>query len=206
MKTGTQMRIPIFAVTLALAALAYPALLAPAVAQAPPAQKTAPAPPVVPQLQVPPAEKVVLLIRMSLLTLNDALQTGNYTVLRDRGSPAFRTANSAANLARIFAKLEAQNVDLTAVTIMTPQLSDARIEGPEQRLRLKGFFPTQPMQTNFELIYEPVEGRWQLFGISVTPTPPQQVTQQTPQPVASKVPAAAQPTPKAPRAKTEAKK
>ena len=30
-----------------------------------------------------PAETVLLLIRSTLLSLNDALQTGNYTVLRD---------------------------------------------------------------------------------------------------------------------------
>jgi len=146
-------------------------------AQTPPAQK-APAASAVAQaapkmvaqrLPVPPAEKLVLLIRMSLLTLNDALQTGNFTVLRDRGSPNFRAANSAADLARIFTRLEVENVDLAMVAIMTPELTEAKVEGPEQRLTLKGVFPGQPMQIGFELAYEPVAGHWQLFGISVAP-------------------------------------
>jgi hypothetical protein len=120
---------------------------------------------------VPPAETLVLLIRMSLLTLNDALQTGNYTVLRDRGSPAFREANSAAKLARIFSQLESKGIDLALVTIRAPQLTDAAVTDPGQRLRVKGFFPGQPTQLDFDLTYEPVNGHWQLFGISVAEAP-----------------------------------
>jgi hypothetical protein len=37
---------------------------------------------------MPDAEKIVLLVRTTLITLNDALQTGNFTVLRDIGAPA----------------------------------------------------------------------------------------------------------------------
>jgi hypothetical protein len=115
----------------------------------------------------------VLLIRMSLLTLNDALQTGNYTVLRDRGSPAFRDANSAAKLARIFTVLEGKGIDLAPVTIRAPQLLEATVSNPGDRLRIKGFFPGQPTQLNFDLVYEPVDGHWRLFGISVTEAPAQ---------------------------------
>lgn len=140
--------------------------------QSPPAAQQA-APSAVPQLPVPQAEKLVLLIRLSLLTLNDALQTGNFTVLRDRGGPSFRQANSAARLSRIFTNLEAQRVDLTAVAVLTPQLSEAQIVGPEQRLFVRGHFPGLPTQINFDLIYEPVDGHWQLFGLSVAPAPAQ---------------------------------
>ena len=41
---------------------------------------------------------VMILIRESLLALDQANKTGNYTVLRDLGSPEFQ-ANSAAQLA-----------------------------------------------------------------------------------------------------------
>jgi len=172
------MRVTLSCMGSTLAMLLVVALPFAARAQTPPAQK-APTPAaaaaqaapkdVAQRLPVPPAEKLVLLIRMSLLTLNDALQTGNFTVLRDRGSPSFREANSAADLARIFTRLEAQNIDLGMVAIMTPQLTEAKVEGPEQRLTLKGIFPGQPTQIDFELAYEPVAGHWQLFGISVAP-------------------------------------
>src|SRR5262249_32830108 len=62
----------------------------------------APAPAQPSQVIMPDAEKVVLLVRSTLLTLNDALQTGNFTVLRDVAAPGFREANSAARLSETF--------------------------------------------------------------------------------------------------------
>ena len=119
------------------------------------------------RLSVPPAERIVLLIRSALLTLSDALLTGNYTVLRDRGSPAFRAQNTAASLARVFSQLDAQKIDLAVVAIMTPELSSAEIVETEQRLILKGNFSTQPQRIVFDLTFEPVNGQWQLFALSV---------------------------------------
>lgn len=132
-----------------------------------PAAKSAP-PAAVQPVAMPDADKIVLLLRSTLLTLNDALQTGNYTVLRDMGAPGFREANTAARLTQIFAPLAAQGVDLTAVGILVPQLTEVpAIEPQRQMLHLKGFFPGQPRQINFHVLYEPVAGRWRLFGISV---------------------------------------
>ena len=148
------------------------------------------------RLPVPPAEKLVLLIRLSLLTLNDAMQTGNYTVLRDRAGPSFQRNNTAASLARAFAKLEAQGIDLGAVAIMTPQLSAAEVVGPEQRLHVGGHFGADGAQMNFDLTFEPADGHWRLFGLSVSPAPA------SPQPVAQKPAAPA----KTPVAKTPDKK
>jgi len=120
---------------------------------------------------MPDAEKIVLLLRSTLLTLNDALQTGNYTVLRDMGSPAFREANSAARLAQIFSNLAGWGLELSAVSIIAPQLTEVpTIDPHNNRLRLKGFFPGQPLQIEFETIYEPVAGRWRLFGLWVSTT------------------------------------
>ena len=79
---------------------------APAYAQepakkAPQPSAAAPAtPPQAPQLVMPEAERIVLLVRTTLLTLNDALLTGNFTVLRDVAAPSFGQLNSAARLDR----------------------------------------------------------------------------------------------------------
>ena len=71
------------------------------------AQGVLPAPkpdvvPAQPQIVMPDAGKIVILVRTALLTLNDAVQTGNFTVLRDKGAPGFGEANSAARLSQIF--------------------------------------------------------------------------------------------------------
>ena len=49
---------------------------------------------------MPDAEKIVLLLRNTLITLNDAIQTGNFTVLRDRGAPGFAKPIPPRDLAK----------------------------------------------------------------------------------------------------------
>ena len=110
---------------------------------------------------------VLILIRTTLLALHQANETGNYTVLRDLGSPAFQQANSAARLSEIFANLRAQNLDLSGVAVLDPQLTLMPQIEANGMMRMAGFFPSVPMQVNFELLYAPVDGRWRPFGISV---------------------------------------
>ncbi len=50
-------------------------------------------------------EQALYLIRSTLITLNDANRSGNYTVLRDLASPEFQGNNTAADLSQIFADL-----------------------------------------------------------------------------------------------------
>ncbi len=130
---------------------------------------------------MPDGEKIVLLLRNTLITLNDALQTGNFTVLRDRGAPSFRDANSAARLSQAFADLASRSIDLSAVSIIAPQLTEApTFDQKTGILRVKGYFPGEPVQINFEMFYQSVGGQWRLFGLSVQPS-----SSTTPQPRAS---------------------
>jgi hypothetical protein len=119
-----------------------------------------------PQLQIPSAEAMTIMIRSSLVALNQANMTGNYTVLSAIGSPAFHQANSPERLAQIFQSFRANAIDLAPVTLLPSQLTQApRIENG--RLRLIGVFPTQPLQVSYDLMFEPVAGQWRLFGLSV---------------------------------------
>jgi len=138
-------------------------------AQKPVAQKAKPA---APQVVMPDAEKIVLLLRTTLLTLNDAMQTGNFTVLRDMGAPGFRDANTAARLAQSFADLGSKGIDLSPTSVIAPQLTEPPgLDQTKGMLRLKGYFPSQPVQINFEMLFQAVDGRWRLFGLSVQPGP-----------------------------------
>jgi hypothetical protein len=122
------------------------------------------------QVVMPNAEKIVLLLRNTLITLNDAIQTGNFTVLRDRGAPGFREANTPARLSQAFNDLASKFVDLSAVSIIAPQLTEPPVFDQQNgMLRLKGFFPGQPVRIDFDIIYQAVAGRWMLFGLSVQP-------------------------------------
>lgn len=134
-----------------------------------------------PQAVMPDAEKIVLLVRTTLITLNDAIETGNFTVLRDRGAPGFREANSAARLSQAFADLTSRGVDLSVVSVITPKMTEApTLDQEKGMLRLKGYFPGQQVQINFEILFQAVGGRWQLFGLSVQPSATLSPTTSTP--------------------------
>ena len=143
--------------------------------QAPPSAPAAP-PAAAPTPQQPlpvSVEQALYLIRSTLLTLNDANRTGNYTVLRDLAAPDFQMRNTAADLAQIFADLRRRNFDLHGAALLAPQLTAAPTLDAEKRLRLTGFFPTRPQQINFDLAFQAVGGQWRLFGISIaTPEAP----------------------------------
>ncbi len=112
---------------------------------------------------------VLILIRGTLLALDQANKTGNYTVLRDLGSPNFQ-ANSAAGLGDIFANQRKQALDFGAVAVLDPQLTLLPQIEPNGMLHMAGFFPSVPMQVNFELLFEPSNRQWKIYGVSVNLT------------------------------------
>jgi hypothetical protein len=116
--------------------------------------------------------QALYLIRSTLLTLNDANRSGNYTVLRDLAAPGFRDKNSPADLARIFTDLRERHFDLFSAALIAPELSAPPHE-EAGLLRLTGTFPTRPLQIRFDLLFQKIENQWRLFGISVqTPNAP----------------------------------
>jgi hypothetical protein len=144
----------------------------------------------------------LILIRSTLLALDQANKTGNYTVLRDLGAPGFQV-NTAARLAEIFAKQRADNLDLSGVAAIDPQLSLLPQIDANGLMRMAGFFPSVPSQVNFELAFAPVNGQWRLFGISINigsaaPSAPPET------PAAAEAPPAAKQSPPASAAKKPA--
>lgn len=127
--------------------------------------------PAAPKLAIPHPNQMRILIRSSMMALNHASLTGNFTVLRDLGAPGFQSANSAGRLAGLFQTLAKRNIDLGPTTVIEPKLAKQPEINPQGHLRLTGFFPTRPEQVNFDLAFEMVSGRWKLFGIAVSTAP-----------------------------------
>lgn len=107
------------------------------------------------------------LVRSTLMTLNDADRSGNYSVLRDLAAPEFQARNSAADLAQSFLDLRRRKFDLFAVSFATPQFNPAPQVDADGRIRLTGFFPTRPLQIRFDLAFQSIDGEWKLLAISV---------------------------------------
>ena len=118
-------------------------------------------------------ETALYLIRSTLLRLNDADFSGNYSVLRDLASPAFQSANTDAHLAEVFRNLRRRRVDLSPVALEAPHLTAAPTLYGDGTLQLSGFFPTRPLQISFSLKFADVYGYWRLIAIAVgTPKAP----------------------------------
>jgi hypothetical protein len=139
-----------------------------------PAAAPKPAPAAAPQPSLPVGiEQSLYLIRSTLLTLNDANRSGNYTVMRDLAAPDFQARNTAADLSQIFSDLRRRNFDLYGAALLAPQLTAAPALDADKRLHLTGVFPTRPQQISFDLSFEVVGGQWRLFGIAIaTPDAP----------------------------------
>jgi len=116
---------------------------------------------------VPKAEALLMMIRTTLIALNHANRTGNYTVLRDLAAPSFQATNNPARLGQIFAKLRGKNLDLSPIVLVSPKLLAKPAITAQGMLHIRGLFPTRPLQINFELLFQPVAGHWRLFGLSV---------------------------------------
>ena len=116
------------------------------------------------------------------------------SVARANGAaPAFQQQNSPERLAEIFKGLRSRKLDLSPIIVYTPKLFRAPEMNGQGLVRVTGFFPTEPERVNFDLIYQPVQGQWRLFGIAVEPGPAPQSSSS--KPAAEPSAAAEKPTP-----------
>ena len=107
------------------------------------AQQKTPAPaatPAQPSLPVT-LEQALFLIRSTLLTLNDANRTGNYTVLRDLAAPDFQARNTAADLGLNFLDLRRRNFDLCGVAF--PLIAKSLLDSMEGETKVAARYRVQ---------------------------------------------------------------
>lgn len=108
------------------------------------------------------------LVWSTVVALDQANRTGNYSVLRDIAAPTFQDKNSAATLAGIFEAFRSRHIDLSNVVIVSP-VYEQRPVVQGGALRAKGIFPLRPNPIGFDLLFQSISGEWRLLGISVVP-------------------------------------
>jgi hypothetical protein len=153
-----------------------------------------------PGSQKPPIDNIqlALLIKSTIMALQHANQTGNYSVLRDLGTPVFRERFDQAKLTAIFANLRSRGVNLSPVLMIMPNLTKQPELTPPNALRVVGNFPTQPLQIQYEFLFLLIDGVWRVEGLAVDAVPAQAVADATaasalaPQPPAAKPVASAE--------------
>ncbi len=109
----------------------------------------------------------VVLSRTILLRLDDANRTGNYSVFRDRSTPAFRSINSAEDLARIFSWLRTQDQSLATAEWLEPSSLRPTIREKDGIVHVRGTLPDAPDGLSFDLLLQQSAGDWLVFGIAV---------------------------------------
>jgi hypothetical protein len=129
--------------------------------------RSMPTAPPAPKLLVPESQGLAVLIQNTLIALNHANLTGNYSVLHDLAAPGFQKLNSTKQLAASFADLRVRNVNLSPIVLFQPKLVGTPAIDDKGFLRMAGFYETQPLQVHFNLVFQPVAAVWRLFEISV---------------------------------------
>ncbi|HZL32060.1 MAG TPA: SPOR domain-containing protein [Pseudolabrys sp.] len=117
---------------------------------------------------MPPNDVLVMMVRAALSALNQANFTENYSVLRGMMTPGLQVRASAAQLAKAFADLRSQNLDLSPSLVLMPQLTENPTLAPGGLLKVAGIFPSKPLQIKFALEYLPIDGFWMIDSMTVS--------------------------------------
>ena len=117
------------------------------------------------EIKVPNPAFSEMLIKNTIIALNQANFTGNYSVLRELGTPAFQARNSTARLSEAFAKLRRDRIDMSGIVLLEPTLTSAQRR--KNQMRLTGFFESKPVRIRFDAAYLNIGGKMRLHGLAV---------------------------------------
>ncbi|MGA7327399.1 MAG: hypothetical protein WBX25_23645 [Rhodomicrobium sp.] len=120
--------------------------------------------------------ELAMLIKSTIMALQNANQTGNYSVLRDLGTPVFRERFDQAMLTAAFANLRVRHVNLTPILLLQPNLTKGPELTPRNQLHITGYFQTQPLQVKYEMLLLQIDGVWRIDGLAVDAVPGQAQT------------------------------
>jgi hypothetical protein len=125
--------------------------------------------------EVPSLVLQEILIKTSLLTLNDANLTGNYAVLHDKLAKPFREQFTPEQLKQAFKSFADKHVDWGLVAAKTPiPTSEPKIDS-RGALILNGYFDTKPARLYYEFDFLPSEGEWKPIKLNVRVKPPSEM-------------------------------
>ncbi|WP_194955765.1 hypothetical protein [Tsuneonella amylolytica] len=141
------------------------AVAAPAQAQQAPGSVQAP----VASFPVPDQLEMSKLIWSTMLLVDHANKSGNYSVLRDMSSQGFQINNDAARLAQIFASLRQSRVDLSNTLVLAPLYTEQPKQLRADVFEVKGVFQLRPTAIQFDLFFQWEQGRWKPFGMDIQP-------------------------------------
>ena len=119
---------------------------------------------------VPDENTLARLVWTTMVTLDNANRTNNYSVLHALGSDSFQRRNTPLALQASFAPLRNNRVDVGRVVLSTPTYYIPPQILPDGSLRLRGGFDFRPNAVRFDMVFVNIGGGWQLSALSVVET------------------------------------
>jgi hypothetical protein len=119
------------------------------------------------QNKVPSQRALEALVKSSLLSLNDANVTGDYSVFHAKLSKPFREQFSPDQLKETFREFSDKHVDYDIIAAYAPVYGKPPVVDDEGKLLIEGYFPTEPKRLYFKLDFIPSDGEWKLIRIKV---------------------------------------
>jgi hypothetical protein len=119
-------------------------------------------------LPVPDQLTVAKLVWATMAAVDQGNRTGNYSVLRDLGSPTFQASANPATLAAAFANMRNRGLDLSDTFLSPPTYEFAPALVEARVLRARGTFNLRPIGIAFDLLFQ-WNGSWQIHNIAIAP-------------------------------------
>jgi hypothetical protein len=107
------------------------------------------------------------LMKSTIIAIQQANQTGNYSVLRDLGTPVFRESFDQARLTVIFARLRALRADLSSLVLSMPSSAGGDPEFDANKLRLSGQFLAQSLHIRYDLAFIWIGDQWRIERLGI---------------------------------------
>jgi hypothetical protein len=117
--------------------------------------------------KVPDAQGQEVLIKVSLLTFNDANVTGNYAVLHAKLAKPFREQFSPERLKESFKVFHEKRIDFDLIAAMPPVATEEAKVDDRGVLMLRGHFDTKPNRVVYTLDFIRSDGEWKLIRLHV---------------------------------------
>ena len=106
----------------------------------------------------------------TMITLDNANRTGDYSVLHALSAPNFQTNNTVGSLYDSFRSLRENQVDIGRAILINPTFYIPPAVDKNGLLRLRGGFETRPMAIRFDILFERSNTGWHIFALSVIET------------------------------------
>lgn len=139
-----------------------------------PAKPAAQAPQAKQEMKMETAQ-LVGLIKSTIMALQHANQTGNYSVLRDLGTPVFRERFDQAQLTAVFYNLRKRGIDFTPILFLPADLTKKPEMTAGNELHIVGDFQTEPLRIQYDLLFFQIDGVWRINGMAVDAVPQQAI-------------------------------